>query len=144
MAGQIEFLTPAWLAELRRLLAEFAPATKTVLGDGSFTFEERFAGVPPDGRTVGWYCTFHDGEVAEFDSAPAGHADLCLQVPYELGVKLATTVVGSEPEAQAAYRAMTGRVERRVNCEPQLAMALTGVLAGLHDVVAAMTAPPRT
>src|SRR5690349_19920745 len=102
------FLSEAWLTELEAVLRRAAPATEAVLGAAPFTMYECFAGAPPRGVSVGFYCTFQLGAVTAFGVAQPQHADVVIKAPFDVGEQMACIVVGDNAAAARQLRELGG------------------------------------
>lgn len=130
--GHHEFLSDGWIEEARRFLRGAAP-------DAAFSFCEAFAD-PPPGIAGAWHVRVADGRV-EAAAGEAAGTDLRVDGDYQAMLGMVQTVYAAGRDSLGrAHREMTHRHgPDAMRMSGTVPGPMQGVLAGLHDHMAART-----
>ena len=136
-----EFMSDDWLRAVRAVFEDRAAKVASSAGPEPFTVQERYTGDDQGTATTGWHCTFADGQVVDFGRGESPNPDMASTSPRDVARRLASTILGDDADAIAAYAAdHTAHVHRSITCDAGRVQGLAAALADAHDAIASFTA----
>ena len=144
MTERHDYASPAWRAAMRSILTRLVEEARAEFPDAAFTMCEIITDVPPDGGTVVLGARITGAGVEFFDSEEV--SDVVIKGDYAAMLPGARLHNGrATPEERAAQgahsmeMAKAGRLSMRGDMR-KAPKALLKALAGMHDLVADITA----
>jgi hypothetical protein len=135
MAGDIatrhEFLSTDWFAALRASLATRVAERREDLAGIDFTVCEVFTNCPPDGRTVGHWFRFREGEL-EYGDGEAERADFRLDAEHSTVIATSKAFMRS-PEFPGLVEAAVATGKFRPTSMDDAPRVVRRLLADVHD-----------